>query len=773
MTPTTSCTFKESLVSELTAWSTVEHSDRFPDTFTFPAYGGSGVIFYGLDASGFQGTNCNLTAKYLARYGTSADDLNVYHKRIQSAHMLFDDMLGSSNQMPLGYMTFDLHIDGYQVWPGDFTLLASNWERVIDLRDGTTITSYEFTRGVRIKIEHVLLMGSVNPYFRITFASIDGNSHTVDWRFFLKPRTRHGHALWDEAPAYLCTDEYGAIVATARTLKAGRYFAVDDYELGWGISMTGAEYEIQQHLDRITLIAKRRFTVTPTADDSAELVLHFGSSETDTAVPQTLTAALQAAASISFDETVAMSRSYWSAFYARTAEYHTGDNMLEYMYHRSLQLLVSGIALDTGAPPCFQFVSGCTWWQNSTYYDSMHILRGLLQSNAVSEATALMRWYRDYAWQQEARPLYWMTRFDGFPITKQDNDLAFMTLTILGLTPAVFAECVDRGLLQEEGLYRMLRHVAEYAEGHLLTMREGVYYLDSPVIFDITPDALTRPLSQDGFVLLTLRPIFRKLHAYAILLDIDAEHRERWLDIAEHLYVPKDDEEYLLTADNGQRTGWPLSWLQVHSLSPSDPQLNTAQQELWKPRERKETGHPWGTIINAVSCLDWGDVDTADMQLEIALSSGVYGIGYFAEFSLDDAPYGRSAHSLANLPPFSSPHGAYLYAVAHFFVRSSIWENQVEIGPPVHSRLATNCWSCSRVRALNGAVVTAQGDAVSHKGTVTAPAYRMITVTVVRPVNLAAATVTLRTGATVQQLCSKDAITFTVAPDESVDYAVE
>lgn len=100
---------------------------------------------------------------------------------------------------------------------------------------------------------------------------------------------------------------------------------------------------------------------------------------------------------------------------------------------------------------------------------------------------------------------------------------------------------------------------------------------------------------------------------------------------------------------------------------------------------------------------------------------------------------------LVNLPPFSSPYGAYLYVVAHFFVGSTIWEDQVEVGPPAHSRLSSDSWSFSRVRALNGAIISSHGDTASQRCTITVPSYRMVTV--VRPENMTDAAVTLRTGA--------------------------
>jgi hypothetical protein len=763
--------FRESLITELTPWSAVERSEQFPDTFTFPAYGGSGVIFYGLDQSGFQGANCNLSAKFLPRFGTSVDDLNVYHKRMHSAHMLFDDMLGTSNQMPIGYMTFEMSIDGYTLAPGDLTILAHDWQRVTNLHDGTTCTSYQFKSGVRMQVEHVLPVGSVTPHFRVRFESTDGKAHQIKFSFQLKTRTRHGMALWDQTPTYLHADAGGALAAGAVALQDGLYHTLADYTLGWAVAMTGAKHHLQQKIGRVTLAAERVFDIDAATPGAAEIAVVFGSSETGTATQESLTTALRQAVASSFDDAVQQSRAYWAAFFARTAAIETGEVVEEYLFHKSLILLSSGMALDTGAPPCFQFVSGCTWWQNGTYHDAMHVARGLLQTNALPEVSDFVHWMRDYAWQKEARPIYWMTRFDGFSLTKEDNDMAFMAFTILGLVPILYAELTGKRCLDEEQIYPMTRQVAEYAVNRLLVKREGRYYLDVPVVADVTPEALLAPVQQDAFVLLSLQPLLRKAAEYAERLGVDAERRARWLDAVEHLYAPMDDEGFILSADGGRRSGWPFGWIALQCLAPRDIQPGPSQEALWHEKTQPRGPHPWGCCVSATLAGKWQDAPLADAMLKLATSAGAYGLGYFAEFSLDGL-YSSSARMLACIPPFSTAHGAYLYAMAEYYVRGHVWDDTVEIGPLPGGRHAAQPWSIKRLRALGGALVTAQGDAAQVGGTITASEDHGAEVTLVRPPALQATGMTLSVDGEERTVGAEEAPCFLVTAGARVSFAL-
>ncbi|MBV6645963.1 MAG: hypothetical protein KI790_10965, partial [Cyclobacteriaceae bacterium] len=195
--------FKESLVTSVTPWEIIEESDVFPDNFSFPAYTGSGIIFYGLDATGFQSINFDLSTKWIPSNGGTADDLYVFHKRMHSNHLGWDD-IGKYpvSQMPLGYMSFSIIVDGQRIAPGLFIYTAKNWRRKTDLKSGLITTSYDLPQGVRLEVAHLLVMNTITPQYRVSVSSIDNRPHTVDFRYETKVRTRDGKPIWDDFPEF-------------------------------------------------------------------------------------------------------------------------------------------------------------------------------------------------------------------------------------------------------------------------------------------------------------------------------------------------------------------------------------------------------------------------------------------------------------------------------------------------------------------------------------------------------------------------------------------
>ncbi|MEI8196414.1 MAG: hypothetical protein WCI73_10935, partial [Phycisphaerae bacterium] len=565
----TSPFFRESLATDLTPWRLVESSPRFPDNFIFPAVCGSGTLFYGLDASGLQGLTSALAAKHIPWFGTNADDLYFFHKRMHSTHLTYDDMGDLTNQMPLGYLTYVITIDDVEMNPGSLFTRGRDWQRITDLKDGSTTTSYTIADKVRLTIAHIIPMGSTTPHFRWTLASADGQPHRVKLRMELNLRLRGSTPLWDTPPQTLAADAESAIIATARTLKTGTFQAADDYSLAWGLAMAGATHQATSHYltrpHRYTLLAERSVTLDAQGPVSFDSCVTFGVQQS--ATPETIRQELQTHIQGSYAAALADSTAYWTAFFNRTADLSTGNLKTDYLYHKTLALFDTALALDSGLPPSFQHVAGCPWWSNSSFHDTMYAARGLLQANARDESTELLGWLRDFAWQKEERPLYWLTRFDGLALTKDKNDLGFLALVTLGLVSILYTETIGPATLTRDGTYAMLCHIVRYAAARLLTKQNGTYYLTVAVIQDLGTECYVHKSQQDAFILLGLRTIFRKTHAYAVTLGVDAAERELWLDIADHLHVPHDAAGFLLASDGGPRWNWPFCWLPVFCLS--------------------------------------------------------------------------------------------------------------------------------------------------------------------------------------------------------------
>jgi hypothetical protein len=346
-----------------------------------------------------------------------------------------------------------------------------------------------------------------------------------------------------------------------------------------------------------------------------------------------------------------------------------------------------------------------------------------------------------------------------------------MAFTIIGLIPVLYAETISKQRLAEDGIYQMVRHLAEYATRHMLLERDGQYYLKVVTVHDLTSEALETPAKQDAFVLISLRPLLRKAAEYAERLGVDAEQRASWRTVAEHLYIPRDAEGFFLSADEGRRMGWPFFWIPIHCLSPRDPQIPAAQLEFWQSRLKAGPGHPWGSFVTSAMASGWGQGANADALLLAGINLETYGLGYFAEFGLEGL-YTWRATMLANLPPFCTAHGAYLYAVAQYFVRGSIWEERLEIGPPANSVHAAAPWTIQRLRALGGGLVSAQRDLSTVNGTVTAPPEHALEVTLLRPTAFTGTVLELRVNETLRTIDAAESATFTVHAGETACFTL-
>jgi len=722
--------FKESLVEELTPWKTVERHAHFPDNFTFPAMCGSGVIFYGLDATGFQSINFNLASKHVPSNGSTADDLYVFHEAMHSNHLQYDD-LGKYpvTQMPLGYMTFSIIVDGVRIAPGLFISKAYDWQRVIDLKTGITTTSYSLPGGIRLTIEHVLLMGSSCPQFRLSAESTDNEPHVIDFRFELKPRTRYGVSIWDKLPGIMIHSE-SRVLLGAEVLRDGAYQPPEDYAMAWGLCMKDGRHAINTALveyiginnkpvnqaqntnsnaQKITLTAEKRLNVSAGKNDGLEWVVYFGSSATDTHNTDHAASVIDEYTKKGFDQTATRSTEWWNNYFSHSAAIQTGDVKADYLFHRSLQLFTTGIAFHRGAPPSFQFVAGSPWWSNSSFHDSMYIVRGLIQANMKGLAQDYVIWMRDYQLQKEERPIYWITRYDGYPITKnmpEGEDKGYLAVTTLGLIPLMYTEAFGKNNLKDIGTYQMIRQIIDYCSKHLIKQDGDNYVTTISAANDVRSDAYKDEAGNDAYLSLTMKPLYRKACEYAIHLDTDADKRNQWLHIAENLFLLRDEQGYILRNDKGEKEGTFMTWTPAFSVRADDLPTPPGQIALWKSFNAN-AWQAWGQFVSSACGIAWNDGAYAYERLSYGISEGSFGTGYISEIFLRGHNWHRACN-LANLPPFSTAHGSFLFAMVEHFTRGNIWDNTISIGPLPGSRFYDVNWSFVNFRTLNGALVSAE-----------------------------------------------------------------
>lgn len=167
----------------------------------------------------------------------------------------------------------------------------------------------------------------------------------------------------------------------------------------------------------------------------------------------------------------------------------------------------------------------------------------------------------------------------------------------------------------------------------------------------------------------------------------------------------------------------------------------------------------------------WRDGGFSESNLVEGIRLGAYGQGYFSEFFLE-GNHGRHAPYLANLPPFATAHGAYLYAVIEHFIRDSLWESVLEIGPVPGSSRTCKPWSVHNVRTLTGALVWAEGDENTVCGGIKTTKDRGVKIILERPPKLAGNRAGLIAGGITVFFDFDETISFFVDAGDEIEFKV-
>src|SRR6478672_11873967 len=119
--------FKDSFVTHVTPWSITEEATALPTTI-FPAYIGSGNCIVSIDSSGLQGLNHGVQRAF--RPVENAGDLYVIK------HGLVSDALSEGNALPLGFLHWEMELDGEVIHSDNLSHNAFMWSRNVFIDEG-------------------------------------------------------------------------------------------------------------------------------------------------------------------------------------------------------------------------------------------------------------------------------------------------------------------------------------------------------------------------------------------------------------------------------------------------------------------------------------------------------------------------------------------------------------------------------------------------------------------------------------------------------------
>ena len=712
--------FKDTHVTQLTAWSVLEESDVFPSVL-FPAFIGSGQLGFGLDAGGLQG----MPDRLCAHYGCSARpwhvtqaDLYVLREGMISSHLWDDEIAyagfdpaddymprhGHRNFLPLGYLTQSFILHGEEISGDELRAKCCKWRREWNLLAAVVRTSFSFDRRfrsfeqdpLRVTIEAFSPHGSESLYLKLERgAARPGDvDDEFTWVVNLPFTTRHDLPIFDQPDAVtpgkrtiLATIDDGSRYQPAEAYAVLYGAAADGMEVhvgaqGWTLTMRGTVAQAQTAWVRLDF---RRFASEELANvDEARALLE---TQLSSFRREDYATAL-----------LAHEREY-AAFWARTADIAVEgadelDTRRRFMLHMSEYLLRCGNDQTLGGTVQFLLFHQ-NGWSASNFHDHHYIIDGVARANLWQEAEGHARWMHAVM-RPQGRPFPWMLTYDGAAPIPPDRDRAPMSDANRALLAMRIYELAGRGResLLRDTVYPILRAVADHALAEWFVAGDEGFILRG-VENDVMAETPRR--HEMGTVIMFLT-VLRKAIDYSARLDIDSERRTRWQTLVDNIPLPAAEGRYLSYWDadpaSGSSTWFNLGFYIAEAQEYLDRALYTANRDAFE--RMTSCNFAWLNSAAASSEIRLGRADRAEQFMLDTLVHRIHGPGYFEEC----API-----FLAALPPFGTAHGAYVTAACEQIVLPDFWRPRVYIGRGMPAKMRAAHVNFSGLRALGGLLI--------------------------------------------------------------------
>ncbi len=662
--------FPDSMVADLNSWSIIEKADHLPQNI-LPAFIGSGVIGIGLDASGMQNLDCKIASnpRYNKGKNSRTDDLYIFRERMISSH------LSHLNLMPLGYLEYDLEIDGKLLLPTDLLKNVSNWERAINIREASVRTTLVFKNGVVLSITAFCPYETAMAWFRFELKSNDGVIHRVRLVPFLKLKVRPeigGGEILDSITSREVRGSTASICGKA--LKAGKHNTYEDYELGYKLEAFGGETESDD-----TCLKAIYYLDVSGKPIVRDLVVHCGS----------------ICESGNFDRSFLSHKADWANYYDTGASISIGDPLREFLFNNSLYLLRSGGTFKNGYLLQFLLFHPENWFAG-TFWDTTFTVDGLIKANQVGLAERFVRWLNESA-KPAGRTFAWITRYDGSSaMPSKWKDSGYFVNAAHAMSAIRLYETTQNKNLLKQIIYPLLRKIAVYsANAHFI--KEGDHYIGGGTGLDVNqPQETNQTFSTAWFAV-----VLKKAAEYATILGVDEKHRIHWAEIAKNLKLEKGEAGYFASRDNPKPDHWLSMLLYPTEAMPlvelSDFKRNRTVQ-CWLDTYGLQ--QPWCHFWQALSDMRLGEgwAEQADEYIKEGIGF-VYGPGYFSEIT----PRGRNVEGL---PPYLSAHSVFLAAIAEQFLSGSIWSNDTVFFANLPTALRNREISFGKLRTSRGLIAS-------------------------------------------------------------------
>ncbi|MDZ4741904.1 MAG: hypothetical protein SGI98_00620 [Verrucomicrobiota bacterium] len=521
--------FHHSRVRELEAFKAVESDDTMP-LHIYPAFIGSRILSFGLDATGMQGLDARQAEYPLfqSQYGDSNnyDDLYVFHTAVKSNHAIHrkNDYV----RMPLGWIDYSLTMDGKEYSPEQIAQEAKNWRRTFDLAKVLCTTEYDLN-GVWVSIESYCTRETIMPRFNFALVALDGKSHEVEIESRIHFTLRDGTPIFEALPKAW---KQGSITGFSLTASNCEKFQVmEDYPLTYAIK-GGNPFQSNNLLG-----VKKKLSVKKEGTSTAAFAFYFGSHQSNSHNDEKAVNLLTSLDPVSKHEN--LMKDYWMT----RAAISTGDIRRDWLYHYNIYLADFGTTMEFGAQCSGNFVP--FHLGDRVFWDSHHIIDGILHVGAIDHARKKIDWLeKALVANKGRRPFYWMVHYNG---KTESSDTGFMSICAHAMSAQRIAQFAQDTALTKR-CFAIVDACVKFAitEKFFEKTPEG-WILSTVSATDVTfSDEFMEKAKNNTYTFCWFLSVLAKGHEMASTAGKhNAAHWKLAKEITENYYLEQNENEYL------------------------------------------------------------------------------------------------------------------------------------------------------------------------------------------------------------------------------------
>ena len=740
--------FQHSAVTDIESWKSEETWREMPSD-VHPVYLGSGIIAFGLDATGMQGLDARVmeqpeVVSMLHLPTHQHDDLVIHHAGTLSMHHRIEyerfapgievPWNNDWTLLPAGYFDYALLIDGERYEPEDILRSAGEWTRSFSPLTGLCETSFVL-EGVNFHWLTKIRPGSALAEFRLEMSAADDDPHSVGIEVRVHLTDRQGEAIASGGLTKIGRDSIQCVEwnATDETSTAP---LKEPYRFCWGIGIEGPE---KTRWTGHILSALLEVDLEVGMTTAVHMALFFGCSQAGTG---SAAGAIDALAGFletnpseifpSYDEDLDASEDeedfeddedlddedlddedlgdedldddeefeddedparralseIEAAISGIGATVGIGIPQIELLYHTQQYLLSTGLSWNRGLGANYLWHAN---FMGSTFWDSYFMVDGMLRTGHVDKVRQFIQWLAETAMQPEGRPFYWIHYYDGQPWA---DDVAYQVMAAHASCAIRYYEFTRDEDALSAWVYPIVSRVASYTRDNLIGLHDGLWRFKVIISGDVTGD--DNPGTEETGVLAWLVVAMAKAVEYGRKLGEPEADLLRLEEVVESTRAnPYDWSKPVM---------W-WSWLPY--ITGAEPFYSA---ESWANGIREalagegirhmmsnDSGQPWGSFSAATSMITNGLPDAGLRYVEEGIRQ-TYGVGYFCEFRYDKMENAGNA-------PFPTASGGYLSAISAFFANGTIWDDSIRIMDSLPSTWQSRRFDFHGICTPNGAKI--------------------------------------------------------------------